>query len=147
MNTKIVGVTFPNPDGSSRQQILKRMRRAECEYEAVYLEPEPDNPHDKNAVKVLNIKGEQMGYLSSDLAADILKMLSEGKEFSAVITSFTGGEKDKPIVGCNIEITTSYPQDKPQGTEELGGEVFGCINGTSSYCFCSLVACAFVYER
>ena len=106
MHTKLVGVTYPNSDGTSRQQILKRMRREECEYEAVYLEPEPDNPYDKNAVKVLNIKGEQIGYLSSDLAKDITERISEGEEFFAVITSFTGDEDDKPTVGCNIQITS-----------------------------------------
>ena len=106
MRTKIVGVTHPNSDGTSRRKILKRMRREECEYEAVYLEPEPDNPYDKNAVKVLNIMGEQIGYLSSDLAEDIVKRISKGEEFSAVITSFTGDEDGKPTVGCNIQITS-----------------------------------------
>ena len=118
MHTKIVGVTHPNSDGSSRQRILKRMRREEREYEAVYLEPEPDNPYDKNAIKVLNTEGEQLGYLNSDLAEDIARRMSCGEDFSAVITNFTGDDEDKQTIGCNIEITASQSRSRKVPKEE-----------------------------
>ena len=46
--TKVVGVTFENADGASRQRII-----AKCGIgEDIDLVPEPDNPHDANAVAV-----------------------------------------------------------------------------------------------
>lgn len=35
----------------------------------VALEREPNNPYDKNAIKVNNVNGNQVGHLKRDLAA------------------------------------------------------------------------------
>jgi len=55
--SKVVGVTYDNPDGSSRQAIIARCRLGE----QLILEAEPDNQHDPNAVKVLRTNGQQLG--------------------------------------------------------------------------------------
>lgn len=120
MYTKVVGVTHKNADGSSRQRILKRMRREERDHERVYLEHEPENPYDENAVKVLNTDCEQLGYLERSLAADIVGRAAKGETFSAVITGFTGGEEGRPTVGCNLEITSSYSKDALKLNEDDG---------------------------
>lgn len=44
------------------------------EYEAAVLEPEPDNPHDSNAVRVM-IAGRQVGYLMREDAPKYLARL------------------------------------------------------------------------
>ncbi len=56
--TKVVGVTFTNADGAPRQRII-----AKCGIgEDIDLVPEPDNPHDANAVAVTRRRtGEQIG--------------------------------------------------------------------------------------
>lgn len=100
--TKVVGVTFPNDDGSSRQQILKRCRRGE--YLTLVYSPVPQ---DRNAVKVCRAStGEQIGWLSRELAAEIGPLLKKGRRFDARIASLTGGGLIfKRTRGCNIEIT------------------------------------------
>lgn len=35
----------------------------------VALQREPNNPYDKNAVKVNNVNGDQVGYIKKELAA------------------------------------------------------------------------------
>ena len=123
IHTKIVGVSYRNKDGSSRQKILRRMFEEGCEYENVYLEAEPDNQHDKNAVKVLNCDDEQLGYLNRDLAKDISKMLSNGIEFEAFITEITGTEDEGLTLGCNIEITEIENEPKIYRLDLYGNEL------------------------
>ena len=43
---KVVGVTFNNPDGSSRQDILRHVDKQDI----IMLVREPDNQYDKYAV-------------------------------------------------------------------------------------------------
>ncbi len=86
-HTKVVDVTHPNPDGTSRQQIIRRCRRGE----ALLLVREPDNLFDSNAVKVCRETGEQIGYLYREVAEEVAPLLDAGKRVEAVISSLTGG--------------------------------------------------------
>ncbi len=63
-HTKIVGVTFSNANGTSRQSLLGQCRLSE----RVQLIPEPTNRQDPNAVKVCRLSGAQLGYLRRELA-------------------------------------------------------------------------------
>ena len=103
IRTKIVGVTHRNSDGSSRQKILKRMQEEYYEGDLLYLEAEPENPYDENAIKVMNAEDEQIGYLNRDLAKDLTKRMDNGEEFSVELLEITGGY-DGFALGCNIEI-------------------------------------------
>jgi hypothetical protein len=58
--SKIAGVSFTNPDGSSRQAALARCRAGEN----LRLVREADNPHDDEAVAVYSRHGEQLGYVT-----------------------------------------------------------------------------------
>ena len=51
MRTKVVGVSFINDDGSNRANIISKMD----ENSKVFLERDPYNQYDSNAVKVLVI--------------------------------------------------------------------------------------------
>jgi len=62
----VVGVTFKNRDGSSRQEAIKGLQ----EGEAILLRREPDNPHDPNAIAVDTRDGDQIGYLPRHGFAD-----------------------------------------------------------------------------
>lgn len=52
MRTKVVGVSFINDDGSNRANIISKMD----ENSKVFLERDPYNQYDSNAVKVLVIQ-------------------------------------------------------------------------------------------
>ena len=103
IRTNVAGVTHRNSDGSSRQKILKRMQEEYYEGDLLYLESEPENPYDENAIKVMNAEDEQIGYLSRDLAKTLAKRMDNGEEFYVELLEVTGGYDGIPL-GCNIEI-------------------------------------------
>jgi hypothetical protein len=107
IRSKVVGVTFDNPDGASRQAIIKRFCDAGMELE---IRPEPDNPHDENALGVwvrtgghFGSRGLQIGYIRSELADELGESLEKGCEISARILEVTGGGRGKNF-GVNIEL-------------------------------------------
>ncbi|GEM_PF-2121909 len=56
---KLVGVSFDNEDGTSRQDILRECKK----YENVFLTREYDNQHDKYAISVGLEDGNIIGYI------------------------------------------------------------------------------------
>jgi hypothetical protein len=56
---RIVGTTFDNADGSSRQELISKIQR----FDELQILPEPENPYSRHALMVLNLSGEQLGYL------------------------------------------------------------------------------------
>ncbi|WP_171334926.1 HIRAN domain-containing protein [Anoxybacillus sp. EFIL] len=108
INTKIVGVTRKNEDGTSRQELI-----AECyEGEELFLEREPDNEHDPNAISVWNEYGEQLGYINKDLASRLAPQMDKGMRVACFVTAVTGGYDDKSY-GCNIKlILDPHPEEE-----------------------------------
>lgn len=102
-HTKIAGVTHRNSDGSYRQQIIRRCQIGE----AVRLSPEPWNEYDRNAIAVHRLSGEQLGYLSSELAADLAAQSSQGASFTASICGLTGGDGES--CGVNLLVHRKVP--------------------------------------
>ncbi len=81
------GGSHSNEDSTDRQQFL-----AECEAgSALTLRAEPENPHDRHAVAVLDSKGQQLGYLPSD-ARDASAIL-RGESVSATVVKRIGGPR------------------------------------------------------
>jgi HIRAN domain-containing protein len=109
IHTKVAGVSFKNPDGSSRQQHIRRHCAA---FMPVILRREPDNRHDKNAVTVwvsahkfaLFQSEVQIGHLNADLAADIAHHIDHGGTVTAEITEVSGGRHGDPALGVSIVI-------------------------------------------
>ncbi len=100
-HTKVVGVTFNNDDGTSRQKILRKCRVGE----SVRLIRWPMKKH-PNAVKVMRETGEQLGYLSSEVAESLVPDMDKGAKLEAKISFLTGGGLLlKRTRGCNIRIT------------------------------------------
>lgn len=108
IKTKVVGVTFANPDGSSRQAHIKQHAR---QGDPVFLLPHPI-PEDKNAVGVhirqrrgcLAIgrpKTAQIGHLGREMAQELHQAIVEGR-VSGHILQVTGG--DGKTLGVNIEL-------------------------------------------
>ena len=108
--TKIAGVTHRNRDRKSRQRLIAQCRIGE----ELVLEREPDNPVDPNAIKVLRVTGEQLGYISAQVAASgLAKDLDRGERPKCRIANLTGG--DGLTRGVNIEIG-EWPNDShPSG--------------------------------
>jgi hypothetical protein len=60
---QVKGVTHDNDDGTSRLEAIKQCSIGD----AVKLVPDPQNPHDKNAIRVLLVSGQQIGSRLSKL--------------------------------------------------------------------------------
>jgi hypothetical protein len=108
LRTKIRGVTKRNADGMYRQDILMTCCQSG---DALFLEREPNNPVDANAIRVRRIVcpdkprlGEQLGYLSREPAEDLAPgMDKHGVVLFAKIIEVTGGENGESL-GVNIQV-------------------------------------------
>ena len=108
--TSVVGVTFSNTDGSSRQAAIKRLRGGDM----LHLEHHPDNPHDSNAIAVMfsyrrwfRTHTAQIGHLNAELAERIVLDFDQGKRVQARVKEVTGGTRQKPTLGVNIALYVS----------------------------------------
>jgi hypothetical protein len=94
ITTKVVGVTF-----EGRQEVLARMQQGD----RVWLEMEPTNAYDRNAIKVSRENGEQIGYLNRQLAASIHPYFKAyGYPIRGRVTLLTGGSWGGYSLGCMI---------------------------------------------
>lgn len=98
----VVGESFNNNDGTSRQAHIRKSVRAGMPAELML---EPDNPHDPTAVAVF-VAGRQIGHLKRDVAQRLSDNL-EFEEFSAtaVVHEVHGGRGLKEHVGVTLELT------------------------------------------
>lgn len=98
--TKVVGVSYENEDGVSRQEILE-----DCFVgDRLALVRDPEDGFDPNAVRVLDGDGRQLGFLRRNVAAELAPLMDKGMQFSCVISDLTGGEEGRGTRGCNIRI-------------------------------------------
>ena len=81
--TKIVGVSFENPNGSSRQDLITELEGLPC---PLTLNREHNNPHDENAISVMDSQGRQLGFLSETLLNKWHQLLT--LDFSYKLTPF-----------------------------------------------------------
>ncbi len=65
------------------------------------LEREPNNPRDKNAIKVI-YKGFHLGYVERDVAVSLAATMDQGQEAKAIITRTFGTPTDRPHIETNI---------------------------------------------
>lgn len=102
-HTKIVGVTFENEDGTSRQYLISRCRKGD----AVTIEPSPSKKY-PHAIGVYDDFWNQLGYLNADLANEFYQKDWINSKITAVISSITGDEHNN--LGCNLLITIEEPE-------------------------------------
>lgn len=80
--TSVAGVRYKNDDtGVERQSIIKRTK----EGERLMLIPDELNKYDRDAVKVVRLSGEQIGFLDTDLALEIKARLNQRLRVDAKI--------------------------------------------------------------
>lgn len=123
IHTNIRGVSFENPDGASRQQII----RSSCHAgDALMLVRQPGNPVDPNAIGLIRVcRGldggttftEQLGYLSKEIAHDLAPFFDDGPVGFAEIVDVTGdlAGQDDCCVGVNIRAEIYMPDDDAGG--------------------------------
>ena len=80
MSLKVVGVTFPNTDGTSRQETISKISLSSD----VQLIREPNNEYDPNAIAVF-IDNFQVGFLAGEDAQNIAVLMDSGVTFEAVV--------------------------------------------------------------
>jgi hypothetical protein len=125
----VIGVTYANADGSSRQEIIGNCKKGD---ELILLR-ELGNPNDKNAIKVCTLKKPgflsrllrrkpvlwQLGYLSEYVAARIAPLMDEGVRVQAVVNEIEQSEKVETghsgtviqnILECLVEISAESVQ-------------------------------------
>jgi hypothetical protein len=83
----VTGEAQTNPDGTVRQDEIRRCG----EGDDVSLVPEPDNPFDKNAVKVVSERGICVGYIARTEVKEIGRFIRDGRLRNANINRIFGG--------------------------------------------------------
>lgn len=99
--TKVVGVSKKNENGTSRQEIIKK---EVAEGDKLRLEAEPLNPYDPNAIKVLSKGRNQIGYLNKALAEKVKPALVNETEIHVTVKWVNGEEMLG--VGLRIELVS-----------------------------------------
>lgn len=132
----IVGESFHNDDGSSRQTEIARCRPGE----PVKLEREPTNKYDANCVKVISTRGVQIGNISRD-DAWICERLDKGGFVDARILSIGLSKHAKAaVVLCvrTIEDDEWLP-DAANSTED--GQRSTTSDGAENAKGCAILPC------
>ncbi|MCI7808100.1 HIRAN domain-containing protein [bacterium] len=121
---EIMKFAHENPDYKlTKKQIIsmKLENTAIYKYEfdpvTVTLEPEPDNPNDKNAIKVL-FNGVHIGYIKAGSCAHILKLIKTDRIESISGRLYGGPSK---MVCCYEDSPEDAELEKSDGT--VGAEI------------------------
>ncbi len=102
ISTRVVGVSF-----EGRQEIVARLKMGD----RIWLEMEPNNPYDRNAVMVTRENGEQFGYINRLLAADIVHYFrAYGYPVEGRVALLTGSRWDGYSLGVVILFMLPMPK-------------------------------------
>lgn len=96
IHTKLVGVTFKNPDGSDRQQIISRLQPGDA------MQIRPYMFKGKEAIAVMTASGQIAGHLSAEMT-EILFTDHKGARMVVSVNKITGGGSGQSF-GCNIDL-------------------------------------------
>lgn len=101
-DTKVVGVTMANPNGTNRQVIIRRCIPSE----RLVLLREPTNAYDHNAIKVCRTNGDQIGYISRDIAEWLAPdYMDKGHDVDARVKAVLDAGEEGSTLGCVVTIT------------------------------------------
>jgi hypothetical protein len=83
--------------------------------DAVNLVPEPENPHDRNAVRV-DCHGRRIGYISRDLAPRIQPLAQQGR-VKGVVSDVLGERRDDFSLGIELRLIVGTAGGRVVGTQ------------------------------
>ena len=103
--TKLVGVTFANQDGSDRQDIIEELDDLLMKQSRVklFLNRDPNNPFDHNAIEVHDQQHRQLGFLSRSVSETLAPLMDNGVGIECLLKQITGHSLDKNF-GINVQI-------------------------------------------
>jgi hypothetical protein len=115
--TKVAGVTFANPDGTSRQELISQCKK----YQPLRLVAEPENPYDRDAVRIETMHGSQLGYLPRNFN------LPFGPDrWHAVVRAVNPADVTTPasLIVCLLRIAENHPISESDGwfMEQVGSK-------------------------
>ena len=105
ITTKVVGVTFEN-----RQEVVARLQMGD----RVWLERQPFNPYDMNAIKVIRNNGEQIGYINRYLAQSLAPLMDRlNSPIRGKVYLLTGSRYEDYTLGVVIafKVPKAHQQD------------------------------------
>lgn len=107
----VAGVSHTNRDGSSRQNMLYMLGHGDT----LWMEREPSNPHDPNALRVMSQYG-QIGYAPRQLAVT----LKGFPETAMHVELHSKGRAGNGLWGCQVRLSLDAPtpRDAPTETDE-----------------------------
>jgi len=121
--TKIAGTSHTNPDGTSRQKLIKKLK----EGASLDLVREPDNPYDKNAIKMTYTKIAGTSHTNPDGTSrqKLIKKLKEGASLDLV------REPDNPYDKNAIKICNKKGKQLGYIGRELAETLAPCLDNNS----------------
>ena len=115
-----VGVSHNNPDGSSRQQVIRRLSIGNY----VHLEREPHCPYDANAIQCWSVSRDEsgipeecFGYLKKEIALEIAPEMDRGIRWGAIVGDLPG-RTTKGVVLMLGRLEDQSPPRPPAVQEE-----------------------------
>jgi hypothetical protein len=108
----VVGESFNNDDGTSRQAIIARCRQGE----PMQLIREPDNKYDEDAIKVCRANGEQIGYIGRDDNYRFAEDLDRGHRFIVEIAFINPASGKKKNAGVVLRVAVPDEEASAAGT-------------------------------
>lgn len=108
---------------ADHQETLKRAEVGQ----AVSLIPEPQNPVDENAIKVVIGDSDTIGYLQRDSWLHQIILVNEKPVF-AQIKELRAGTEDRPWIGASLLVYTGFDVDGARAQhEKMSAEKSGCL--------------------
>jgi len=112
-NSRVAGVTYPNEDGSSRQDIIEGCNVGD----KLFPITAPFGKF-KTATKLITKDNKQIGWLTHTVAEEFYNLINDSNyKFDIEINEVTGGGYDKPEKGCNIRFTCFQKQNHKKKRE------------------------------
>ena len=108
-SVNVAGVSHNNRDGTSRQKIIARCSAGEV----LRLRSEEDNPADPNAVAVIRLNGEQLGYLHREDAAEVRHKSEQGWVYAAIISKILGDNHSGHCLGVGLSLVYALATADP----------------------------------
>ena len=82
----IVGLDYPNRRGPSRRAALAQCRPGD----SLTLKPEPDNPADRHAIRVVSPDGITLGYISAERAPRLAALIARHRTVRVIFQGCAG---------------------------------------------------------
>lgn len=127
---KVAGVTF-----EGRQRVIAGLK----EGQALKFVPDPSNPYDSSAVKIVTLDGTVIGFVARDRNSQIFDNLINNRgEYQVSVSSITGGSFGANY-GCNVKVVYSGKTYAPKAEKRamscnVCGRIMTGANGKCPHC-------------